>query len=252
MITTEIEKIEEIESKAMTIIGDAESLVVNDQASYERAGKFLTDFIAPMKKQIRDTFDTIVEKAYAAHKEATTKRKMHLDPVAQAETCVKGKMQVYYIEQKRIDEEKRRKAQEAADREEKKRIAKKEEQARIEREKAAAKQREADRLVAEGKEEEAREAILAAEKATEKAEKREEEADNVTVSAKPVAPSIQKVAGIKMRNSYSFKVVNADLVPSVFKIVDEKKIGDIVRRMGKDAEEIVPGIKVIETVTASR
>jgi uncharacterized membrane protein YqiK len=75
-----------------------------------------------MIKEVKDTFDPICEKAFAAHKEATGKRALYLDPLVAAQKSVKGLMSAYdaeqerirLAEQRRLEEEARKKAEEQA------------------------------------------------------------------------------------------------------------------------------------------
>jgi len=73
---------------------NANELVINDQLSYGQAGEMLKT-VKALAKKVKETFDPICEKANAAHKEATGKRKEHQQPLVDAEKLIKLKMLEY-------------------------------------------------------------------------------------------------------------------------------------------------------------
>jgi hypothetical protein len=81
------------------------------------------------------------------------------------------------------------------------------------------------------------------------AEKAKQQAEELGVSEEEIAVSEPrtkkpKVEGVSSRKIAKFRVVDADKIHRRFLIPDEKKIGQLVRSTGKDAEEIVGGIEV--------
>ena len=123
-----------------------------------------------------------------------------------------------------------------------------EEQARFmraEREKELEAQRKAGEI---NKREQARLAKIAAEEEA-AAKKLAAEQAVQTAAAVPeirVEPSVPKVAGIKARVNWKFRIVDANKIPHLFLMPDEVAIGQEVRRL-KDkakAEEVIPGIEV--------
>ena len=48
-----------------------------------------------LRAKIAETFDPIISKAHAAHKEAVGQKKKHDDPLEQAQRIIKGKMIVW-------------------------------------------------------------------------------------------------------------------------------------------------------------
>jgi len=133
---------EEVETKALTIVDQAKAVTVTDSKTYTAAG-MLWKSIGDMIKEVKDTFDPICEKAFAAHKEATGKRAKYLDPLTVAQKSVKQIMSAYDAEQERIRkaEEERLAAIARKEEEERRRI----EQERLEAERKA----EEDRLLKE-------------------------------------------------------------------------------------------------------
>jgi membrane protein involved in colicin uptake len=151
-------------------------------------------------------------------------------------------------EQRRIREEQRIAAekQAATERAEREKQAA-EERKRREAEIAAAqkagelRKREAERLAKEAREAEERERKRAAEDAA----KRQAEAAAEAAKIK-VEPSIPKVAGIKARVNWKFRIVDASKLRRTYLQADEVKIGAMVRNI-KDkakAEAECPGIEV--------
>jgi len=130
------------------------------------------------------------------------------DRLADVERRIKGAMVRFSDEQERL-----RRAEQA----------RLEEQARKDREKLEA---QAAKAAAAGK--------------TERAEEIE------TRAAQVVAPVVQrevpKVAGVAMREVWKFEVTDAAAVPRAYLVVDEKKIGGVVRAMKGDTT--IPGVRV--------
>jgi hypothetical protein len=106
-IIMEVLKPEEVGNKALSIVDQSKMVKVVDSETYTAAGG-LWKSLGDMIKEVKDTFDPICEKAFAAHKEATGKRALYLDPLVAAQKSVKGLMSAYDAEQERI-----RKAEEA-------------------------------------------------------------------------------------------------------------------------------------------
>lgn len=148
------------------------------------------------------------------------------------------------LEQARINEERRREAERVAEQERRAAIA----QADAER-KRREKEIEEQRKAGELKKREAERLRREAEAEAEAAKKQAEEAARIAateVKQVKVEPAVPKVAGIKARVNWKFRIVNAALIPRSYLKPDEVKIGEDVRRM-KDkpkAEAAIPGIEV--------
>lgn len=161
-----------------------------DQATYTQAADVLKA-IKLLTKSVGDVFDPIVEKAHAAHKEATTQRKKFLDPLAEAERIVKRSMGDWIAEQER----QARAAQMEAE--------------RIAREKQAA---EAAELAALGLGDEAK-AV----------------ADAPMVAPEP-APAVDR-GGVTYRENWTFEISDWKAIPAEYFTLDESKVSGIVRTM---------------------
>lgn len=90
-----------IVKKVNPIIEQAGQLVVKCQADLETAKNLISNVIKALKKEMDDTFDGIIAKAHAAHKEAVAQKKRHYEPLEAAERLIKQKMGLYLDEQER-------------------------------------------------------------------------------------------------------------------------------------------------------
>jgi hypothetical protein len=118
-------------------------------------------------------------------------------------------------------------------------------------------ERERRRLQAEAeekarKERERLEAQAARAEAAGKAEKAEQLVERAaTVTAPVVAAEVAKVSGVATRKVWKFQITDPAAIPREYLIVDETRIGKIVRAMQGDTN--IPGVKVYaETDVASR
>ncbi len=59
-----------------------------------------------------------------------------------------------------------------------------------------------------------------------------------------VEPEVPKVEGLRVRRNWKFRVVDINKVNKQFLIIDDRKVGEIVRAMKEKAVEIVGGIEV--------
>lgn len=98
---------DEVETKAVSIVDQAKTVVVIDSETYTSAG-MMWKSLGDMIKEVKDTFDPICDAANRAHKAATAKRAQYLDPLTTAQKSVKLLMSNYDAEQEKI-----RKAEEA-------------------------------------------------------------------------------------------------------------------------------------------
>ncbi|KKN10019.1 hypothetical protein LCGC14_1040740 [marine sediment metagenome] len=207
-MTTAIPETTEIVQKTESAIEEAKGYQIDSPVVYEAAGLFLKG-LKGIQKQINETFDPVVKSAYAAHKEAVKAKKKHMEPLNKAEAIVKDKIGTYAVaeEKKRRDEE--RILQEAA--------RKQEEEARL---------KEAEEAEARGDTETVEEIL------------------ETPVVAPPVvlASVTPKVEGISYTTIWKFRIKNPAGIPDKYKLIDEVKIGKIVKAM-KDQTNI-PGVEV--------
>ena len=180
-----------LEEQTTTLEEKVENYQVSNQANYEGLAVVLKD-VKTLQKNIKDTFDPIVEAAHKTHKEATSKRKLHLDPVIKVEGMIKEKLIAYTTEQDRLA----RIEQEKLDR-----------QARAEedRKKKALDDR-IEKAKADGK--------------VDKVEELEEKKDNVEVTAPVVAPKVAAVGGLTYKTSWYAEVTDKNLIPIDYLMAD--------------------------------
>lgn len=103
-----METINDLEKKIeQTALAAASSLSIIGAAQYEQSGPLLRQVI-DLKDQVHATFDPIVSKANATHKEALAQRKRHLRPLEEAERRLKGARGIYVQKQEAAVREERR------------------------------------------------------------------------------------------------------------------------------------------------
>ena len=202
----------ELAKQAESVVHQADSIIVVDDESYERAAEMQKGLKA-LRDKIKAWFDPHVERAHAAHKALTSERKSMLDPIENAIQTTSRAMGTYHAElerQRRADEEiLRRKAAEEA--------------ARENRNLAAMAELDGDKAMAEG--------LRAV----------ENKVAAMAAAAVQVESMTPEVDGARKMGTWKFEVENADLVPREFLTPDMKAIGAFVRAR-KDAAKI-PGVK---------
>lgn len=211
---------EPVEEKALTIVDQARAVKVTDAESYVIAGT-LWKAIGDMIKEVEETFNPIVKAAHVAHKAAVEKRAKFLDPLTAAQKDVKRLMSDYDAAQEAIRREAQRKAEEAA-------------------RKAAEEQALLEAIAAE-------EAAKANGAAQEEAAAEAEAVMTAPVYVPPVVvpKATPKLAGGPVyRTVWKYRVTNSTLVPREYLMLDEVKIGQVVRAL-KGATNI-PGIEPFE------
>lgn len=214
-MTEQTEGVQELEVQALSVPDQAKQITITDQASYERAGQILV-IVKGLRKKIDETFDPIISKAFAAHKEAKAQKTKVEAPLLVAEAHVKPLMAFYVNEQER----KRREE---------------EEKLRLEAQKKA----EAEQLArAEAAEKQgnhqAAEAIISA---------------PVQVAPVVLQSETPKVAGVSYRKSWKFRITDPALVPREYLIPDDKAIGAVVRALKDQCK--ISGVEVYSEDTVS-
>ena len=206
----------QIEARTGGAVAQAESLTVATDQHLEEGAGFLKGLKA-IRKEIASTFDPIARKLHEAHKEVVAQKKRHSEPVEQAERIVKKKIGGYLA-----DKERRRREEEAEIQE----VARKQQEER--------RQEEALALEKAGKNKEA-EALVEA---------------PVVAPAIVIPQTTTKVEGIsKLRKIWRFRVMDASLVPNDYKVVDEVKLGQVVRATKGTLE--IPGVEIYSEDTVS-
>lgn len=214
------QEITNIEKDSDVVIKQASSFTIVSQDIYENAGKFLLK-IKDLKKEISKTFDPLVKKAHEAHKEATTQRNKHLEPVEKAEYILKTKCKKYENDMAMKAEAERIKAEE-------------EKQKKIDAENKR-RQDEADKR----RKDEA-EVMDVDVKEVEPEKVEEATADDVEVN-QPL-PTIDKVSGLGIRRVHKWKIVDAGKVPKKYWVIDEQIISAEVRLLKEKTS--IPGVEV--------
>lgn len=113
-----------IEKKINPVVARANALVIRCQSDLESAKETISRVIKALKKEIDETFDPIISKAFSAHKEAVAQKKKHYEPLEAAERQIKQKMGAYLDEQERLRRIEEQKQREEAERQRQAAIAK--------------------------------------------------------------------------------------------------------------------------------
>lgn len=202
-------EIQDLQASGGGIVGQATSLVVNDDVSFSRGGEILLE-IKRISKTVEERFAEPVSLAHKAHKALTTLRDSVLSPFKTSESTIKQKLGAYQMQVERKRQE---------------------EAARLRRQAEA--QAEAERIA----------------KAQEQMDKGDLKACEQTLAAPlaPVVvrvetPEAPKLAGVSMRDKWFFEVSNVNEIPLEYMIPDLKAIGGVVTALG--AKSNIPGIRI--------
>ena len=203
-----------LETQVLTLPEQANLIKIVDEDSFKKSGDFLVT-IKKFRKEIDESYDPIIKKAHESHKEAVAQKKKIEAPLVQAESIIKKALSEYYaqIEKKRKEEEERLRLE-----------AKK-----IQEEMILKQAMEAEK---KGQNEQC-DKIL------------NETPKEIKVMVKP----IEKAQGVSFRKTWKFKIVNPDLVPLEYRIIDQAKIGSKVRELAEKTN--IPGVEVFEETSAS-
>ncbi|MBU1067584.1 hypothetical protein KKE60_07330 [Patescibacteria group bacterium] len=101
-----INPVEQVKNEVIPIPDQAKMIIVKDQGTLAKANDFFLT-IKALRKKISDTFDPIISKAHAAHKEALNQKSMVELPLVVAEKYLNGQITAYHqeIEKKRREEQ---------------------------------------------------------------------------------------------------------------------------------------------------
>lgn len=211
-----------VKSEALSWPERAAAVHVVDDASYTDASGLLKG-IKALRNRIAEVFDPHIKRAHEAHKSLVKEKADAEAPLTQAEGTIKRVLVSYSEEQERKRrEEERRLQEEARKQEEERRLA------------------EAAALESYGIDHGDAEMLAAAQE----------------IAAAPVvAPVVNLpratpvVSGISYREIWKFKVINAALVPREYLVLDETKVGGVVRAMKGSTN--IPGIQAYSEKVAS-
>jgi len=201
------ERMEKIQRRSNDILDQSKLLKIFDIDSFNQATLFLKA-VKSIQEEIDSAFDPIIRAQHQAHKKSLETKRRYSFPLDKAEGIVKVKIREYHLKAER---------------------ARQEEEARLQRE---AKKAEEERLI---------------QLAMEADEAGENDEAQLILSSSVEAPVITVPSqtngnGISYREVWKFRITNPDLVPGRYKIIDERKIGAVVRAL-KDKTNI-PGIAV--------
>lgn len=240
----------DLETEVPEIVAWAHGLSITTPDAFADAGERLKQ-IKGMATRVAAFFKPAKQQADAAKKAILDMERQLADPLANAEQLCKRKMITFQEEENRKAEAERRRLQAEVD-----------EQARRDREKAeqeATRQRaieaeqrqqaeDARRRAEEADGAEKRrlqaEADAAERRANAAAVKVEIKTDQAAAAVAPVvavAVAAPRVAGVSTKTVWKFRVVDKALVPDVYKVIDEQKLGAYARAMKEGAS--VPGVQ---------
>lgn len=246
-MTSEVVKVQQIENQLGLLKSRAESVIVRDPDSYQVACQVALDGRQYIKN-VGFELDPGIGSAKAHLDLLKTQKEKFIGPAKQIVEIAAQKAELWKSEERRkaaaeeerINADRRREAARIADEERKAA----EKQAKLERERREAElkaQREAGEI---GKREAAKQAKLAAEA---------QEAANILAAkqALETAANVQqvkvdtfvpKVAGIRARVNWKFRIIDAAKLPRKFLMADEVAIGQYVRANKENAA--IPGVEV--------
>jgi hypothetical protein len=198
---------EEAKAKAPTIVEEARGKTITTQEDLEAVVFFIQE-MKRFEKAVDDQSDTGIKKAYDLHRQLIADKKKLKDPFTEAIKIVTPKVNAYNKEQERI-----RKAEQDL-------------LQKIERERAES---EAEKT--------RKEAEFLADILGEEAPEQEP-----VIVREVYIPPTPKVAGSYQVEIWDYEIIDPLLIPEEYKIIDEKKIGGVVRAL-KGLTNI-PGVKV--------
>lgn len=205
-----------IKEEQKSILEQIQEITINNEEDNIKAGNFLKQ-IKPVIKNIKAYWKPLKESAKKAHSDLCAKEKEMLEPLEQAETQIKAKMNIYITEQ----EEKARKEQEAL--------------RKAQEEEALKQLAEAEKLKAEGKELES--------------QIQEEMAYTIDEVKTVVKPTIQKQEGISYMTDYEIVVVDNKKVPTYVNGIEIRPIDvQAIKKLAKASKGQIQidGIKILE------
>jgi hypothetical protein len=195
---------------------------ISNDAQLQAVGHELVR-IKDVRAQVVELFADPKKKAHEAHKAICDSESKLLKPLNEAESTYSRMMSAYRIELQRKAEEERLRSQREA-----------EEKVRKEREALLAK---AEKQLDIGNDEKAAELIEKSEQV-------------IPIPTFDISYEPPKVAGLNFKSNWTFEVIDINQVPREYMMVDEKKIGAVVKAMKKDTN--IPGIKVYDTGSVAK
>lgn len=167
-----------------------------------------------LKQTVKDTFRPHIQTANKLWKDLLASEKEYLEPIERAEQIVEDKIKEFI----RVEEQKRVEAQRKIDE-----LAKKE----AEKEKAKL-EKQAEKLISKGKDDEA--------------EAKLQEAQMVTAIAPIIESKAVKQEGVSTVKVWKFRIVDESVIPRDFLSVDEQKIRKYVTAMKQSG--LIAGVQI--------
>ena len=208
MPQSEMHLITDLETKALSFPDQARQLVINSPVDYVQCGEFVKAVDA-LGKEVDASFSPQIAQAHALHRSLIAEMNRHLTPLQTAKTIARGLM----IGWDRLQEMKRR-----------------EEEARLQD--LARKVEEDAQLVA----------ALAAEAAGLEDEAEAILKEEIYVPPIIVKKDVPKVNGVRFQTVWRWRIKDLSKIPREYFLLDEVKIGAVVRGL-KWAGEVIPGIE---------
>ena len=228
-MSTQIVPVEGLQAGLTELRQKAESIVVSDSGSCLAAKTAQRDVRAYMK-DVHLKLDPFVESAKRNYQAARDELNKWIEPAETIDGALARKVKDYETqermraeaEERRINEERRKKAADDAEAERKRR----EKEIEAQRKAGEVGKREAERMKKEAE-----------------AEAKAQAAAVVDVKVQANIPSVQ---GVPSRVNWKFRIVDANKIPKAYLIPDEQKIGQTVRLLKDKArtETVIPGIEV--------
>lgn len=200
---------EEIQNEAITIVDKVKSLNILNKIDYDRADDFKI-YIKKMESKIDETFDPIITKAHAAHKEALGQKKKILEPFIEAKSILTPKMTAFLIEEenkRKIEEERIRKELE--------------------------KQAEEERINLAAEIENSGDKELAQEVLTQE-----------THVPPVIIHNEYQQKNVKLKSVWKWEITDFSQLPDEYKIPDEKKLNGMVKLFSNNTN--IPGVRIYE------
>lgn len=212
IIRVDQDKIEEFRKATPVIVQQAEAFEIITPDDYENS--------LPLREECKRRIDAIQaffkeskDLAFKTHRAITAQEKEMIAPYERADLVIAQKRAAFRAEQDRLD------------------------RIRENQEREAARKQQQDELLAEA-------ARLESQGEKEAAEVVMEHAASAPAPVVVVESSIPKQAGAVVKRPWTFRIINPDLVPREYMVIDESKIRRVVQALGKNAN--IPGVEAYQ------
>jgi len=219
-------------------------IAIKDQATYENVAE-IRQVVNSKIKELNKERKTITDPLNVAKNKIIALFKKPITMCEEVISVCDSKLVEWTDKQEKL----RKEQQEKLDRQAEKEREKREEEERKWQEKEDANRAEADRLLKEGREEEARKANAEAEKAAAKVEEKQVKAAEII--APVIAPKVEKVKGVHFTEKFSGEVTDFSILSDDYKIVDQSKLNKVIQ--ATKGTLAIPGVKIkVEKIVNTR